>query len=113
MAFQIRLPDQQIADVVETGLTPALTSRWLRIICPCDPERIATGLGHAIIEHVDPDDGETVAAALLNRESLILGLQRMVDQAPYSLASIVKGQYGAKEADVLLQLSLIGEVRYG
>lgn len=75
-------------------------------------QKITDGGTH-IAKEYDESDGKIIARYPVNLKTLKIGLQKMATEYPKHFADIVNDNDDADTADVLLQLSTIGELRYG
>jgi len=105
----IKLPEVFLKDlVIDASL---YIDYWGRFAG--SPELALTEAG-VFIEELDVDgDGHVVARHLLNRSALINGLKKLGSVAKGRfLTEIISENYDAESADVLIQLAVLGEVRY-
>lgn len=58
------------------------------------------------------DDDEPGTVYTLDHGTLRWGLQQLLYLHPVALDRIIEGQYDAKDADLLLQYAIFGELRY-
>lgn len=75
-------------------------------------QKITDGGTHVAKEY-DESNGEIIGRYPVNLRTLKKGLQLMAKNQPKYFADIVNDNDDAITADVLLQLSTIGEVKYG
>jgi len=69
--------------------------------------------GKHIAKEFDESDGKIIGRYPVSLATLKKGLQRMATEYPKHFADIVNDNDDADTADVLLQLSTLGELRYG
>jgi hypothetical protein len=74
----------------------------------------------AVIHELDPDDDETAdehgygPAINIDHAVIVAGLTKMAEKYPQQFLDIVKDEdYDAGDADIIVQLAIFGEVKYG
>lgn len=75
-------------------------------------QKITDGGTH-IAKEYDESNGKIIGRYPVNLKTLKKGLERMGSEYPKHYADVVNENDDADTADVLLQLSTIGELRYG
>ena len=63
------------------------------------------------IKVVDNEEGEE--GGLLNKESMVKGLQIMADKYPWHFQNFIKDEADAETGDVFLQCSVLGDIVFG
>lgn len=75
-------------------------------------QKILDGGTHTAKEF-DESDGEIIGVYRVNLKTLAKGLQLMARKYPKHFSDIINDNDDADTADILLQLSTIGELKYG
>lgn len=132
MTATLQFSDQLIADVLCSALEGA-TRYWCKIVGYREPTTLAfRSTRNAVFPHLDypmnpggavylqeiakDESGFTGPRHCLTRAALLRGLARMADPTkarPRHLLAILAEQFDAETGDVLLQLALLGQIKYG
>lgn len=111
MNITINIPEQKIVDALVSACEDG-SYYWARTDgLPYDRRGKSLRLPITVIEHLD--GAEPVKQYLLNKKALTMGLQLMAEKHPHHFANMLTGNGDWITGDVLLQLSTLGELKYG
>lgn len=128
----LSIDDSTIADVLCSALEGGGSGNWAQITGYVDPRLLSFRSdedqvfphldyplnpgGAVLIRDVTDERAGTGPVHRLTRRRLLRGLQLLCDpkkSPPRHLVAVISNDFDAETGDVLLQLALLGEIRYG
>jgi hypothetical protein len=104
MKVEVDIPDERIESALESGFRTGIRY-WGRL----EEEYEVPGLGRCFrILDLEREKSDAITEGCINR-ALVL----MADVSPWQFGQLLEGNADAMTGNVLIQLALFGEVRYG
>lgn len=110
MDITVKVNDELVANALDS----ADIGYWARVPQGCgDHKKLLDGKATATVEEFDESTGETTKTHTLTGEKVRIGLSIMAEKYPRHFQDVVADNADAETGDVLVQLSLFGEIVYG